>query len=75
MVRAYILINTRVGKIWDVVNAVKRLEGIKIIDAVSGPYDVIAVFELENIEKLVGIIKQLHSIEGIERTLTCIALT
>jgi hypothetical protein len=39
---AYILINTEVGKGGDVAKALRRVEGVKTADSVTGPYDAIA---------------------------------
>ena len=42
MVHAYILIQTEVGKAAQVTEQVRRIEGVKVVDPVTGPYDVIA---------------------------------
>ena len=43
--RAYVLIETSVGKTRDVALALGKVKGIKEVNAVTGPYDVIAVVE------------------------------
>ena len=43
--KAFVLIETKVGNSKNVVNKLKELAGVKSTDAVTGPYDVIAVVE------------------------------
>lgn len=73
---AFILITTEKGKAWSVAAEVAKVEGVKLAHPVAGPYDVIAYVESERsiIEALKGIIENIHAIEGVERTLTCIAI-
>ena len=40
--RAYLLVETAVGKTRDVANTLQGLEGIESVDVVTGPYDIIA---------------------------------
>ena len=41
--KAYVLIETSVGKSRDVANELRSLRGVQAADNVTGPYDVIAV--------------------------------
>ena len=70
--KAFVLITTSVGQTKSVLTALKKLEGIKTVDAVMGPYDIIAVVEGDSVD-IVGklITEQFHKIGGIERTTTC----
>ncbi len=43
--RAYVLIETSVGKTKDVALALRKVKGVQEANAVTGPYDVIAVVE------------------------------
>jgi len=72
--QAYILINTEPGKLWKVAEEALRLEGIKMAHAVTGQYDVIAYAEYVDMEALGRIINKIHSIEGVLRTQTAIAM-
>jgi len=51
--KAFILIETVVGKNRDVVAKIQQIKGIKSADSVTGPYDVIAVIEAHNITEIV----------------------
>ena len=43
--KAFVLIKTVVGRTKDVVTSIGQLAGIKSVDTVTGPYDIIAVVE------------------------------
>jgi DNA-binding Lrp family transcriptional regulator len=71
-VRAYILIQTEVGKAADVANEIGDIDGVISADDVTGPYDVIAVAEAESVDDLGRmVVSRVQLIEGITRTLTC----
>jgi DNA-binding Lrp family transcriptional regulator len=75
MLRVYVLIETQVGKTEEVVKALSKLEDVVSADAVTGPYDVIAVVECETIQKLGECItSKVQTIRGISRTVSCIAV-
>jgi DNA-binding Lrp family transcriptional regulator len=73
--KAFILIETVVGKNKEVVAALKKLEGIKSVDMVTGPYDIITIIEAETLSA-VGetVTEKIHPIPGISRTVTCLAV-
>lgn len=71
-VRAYVLIQTDVGKAGAVARAVREIEGVDSSDDVTGPYDVIARATTDTVEQLGRVVvTQIQMIEGITRTLTC----
>ncbi len=73
--KAFVLIETTVGRTSEVATALKQLKGVKSVDAVTGPYDVIAVIEAENLNDIGDIVTgKIHPIAGISRTVTCLAI-
>ena len=71
-VRAYVLIQTEVGKAAAVAAEIRVLDGIVSADDVTGPYDVIAVAEATSVDDLGKmVVSKVQMIEGITRTLTC----
>lgn len=73
--RAYVLIETSVGKTRDVALALSKVKGIKEVNAVTGPYDVIAVVEGTDLTEVGNLVtSKIHSAGGIERTVTCLAV-
>ncbi|MGA2368153.1 MAG: Lrp/AsnC ligand binding domain-containing protein [Dehalococcoidia bacterium] len=70
--KAFVLVTTSVGQTKGVLNKLKKLAGVKSVDVVMGPYDIIAVVEGDSIDSLGKLITEhLHKVDGIERTLTC----
>jgi DNA-binding Lrp family transcriptional regulator len=70
-VGAYILIQTGVGRASDVAAQMRRLPGVSSVDAVAGPYDVIARAEADTIDALGRfVVSQMQPIDGVTRTLT-----
>jgi DNA-binding Lrp family transcriptional regulator len=73
--KAFVLIETAVGKTKDVATTLKQLKGVKSVDAVTGPYDVIAIIEAETLNDIGDIVtEKIHPTPGISRTVTCLAI-
>ena len=73
--KAYILIETAVGKSGDVSTALRALSDINTVDAVTGPYDIIAIISASDLNAIGEVVtKQIHTIGGIARTVTCLAV-
>jgi len=73
--KAFILIETGVGKSKAVADVLRKLEGVDSVDIVTGPYDVIAVIRRENLNEVGKLIAaKIHSVPGISRTVTCLAI-
>ena len=73
--KAYVLIETAVGRNKDVAAAMEKLKGIKSVDIVTGPYDIIAILEEETLNDIGDLVTgKIHPISGISRTVTCLAI-
>jgi len=73
--KAFVLIETAVGRTKEVATALKQLEGVKSVDTVTGPYDVIATIEGETLNDIGDLVTaKIHPIAGISRTVTCLAI-
>lgn len=74
--RAYILIETAVGKTREVASALGQWPEMVQVDAVTGPYDIIAVLEVPDLntvgERVTG---SIHTIPGVVRTVTCLSVS
>lgn len=71
---AYVLINTQAGRLWEVADSTRKIQGVKMSHAVTGEYDVIVFIEFLRIEELSRIIDAIQSIDGVDRTHTAIAM-
>lgn len=70
--RAYMLIQTYVGQAGAVAERLRLIEGVKAAEHVSGPYDVIAATESEDMDALaLDTLPRVQAVEGITRTVTC----
>ena len=75
LAKAFVLIETAVGKTKEVVTTLKQIEGISSVDTVTGPYDIIAVIEADDLNEIGDLItSKIHAIDGISRTVTCLAV-
>ncbi|GAH20235.1 unnamed protein product, partial [marine sediment metagenome] len=73
--KAFVLIETVVGRNKEVVAALKQLEGVKTVDTVTGPYDVIATAEGETLNHIGDLVTaKIHPIAGISRTVSCLVV-
>jgi DNA-binding Lrp family transcriptional regulator len=75
MPKAFILIETMVGRTREIADAMDKIEEVKSVDLVTGPYDIIAVVEADTLNQIGDIITQvIHPIGGVSRTVTCLAI-
>ncbi len=73
--KAFVLIETDVGKTKEVVAKVKQLKGVDSVDPVTGPYDIIATIKAESLNDIGDLVTgKIHPIAGISRTVTCLAI-
>jgi DNA-binding Lrp family transcriptional regulator len=70
--KAYVLIQTDVGKAADVARQVGAIDGVVTAEDVTGPYDVIVRTEARSVDELGRlVVSRIQRIEGITRTITC----
>ncbi len=73
--RAYILIETAVGKTNDVAARLRPMPNMKSVDPVTGPFDIIAVVEAKDLPSVGTLISEgMHKVPGIVKTVTCLAV-
>jgi DNA-binding Lrp family transcriptional regulator len=73
--KAYILIETAVGKSRNVAGELRSLNGVETVDPVTGPYDIIAVVAAPDLNAVGDLVtSQIHTIGGIVRTVTCLSV-
>jgi len=71
---AYILVNTQSNVIWNVAEAVLKIEGVKNANAVTGQFDVVALLQFPKMEDLGNIIDKIQHLNGVRRTQTLITI-
>ncbi|MFA5315866.1 MAG: Lrp/AsnC ligand binding domain-containing protein [Dehalococcoidales bacterium] len=73
--RAYVLVETTVGRAKEVTKIIGELSGVKSVDQVTGPYDIIAVIDAISLNEIGDLVtSKIHPIPGISRTVTCLAI-
>jgi len=72
--KAFILIETAAGRTKEIVISLKQLEGVKSVDMVTGPYDIIAIIEGESMTDIGDLVTgKIYSVPGVSRTVTCLS--
>ena len=67
--KAFLLVETAVGRTRDVANTLRDLDGIESVDVVTGPYDIIAVISGDDMSVVGGLVtEKIHTVCG---TVTC----
>ena len=74
-VKAYVLIEVHVGKAKQVVEAIRKSEGVASADVVTGPYDAIAIIQGETLNDIGDLITaKVDPVAGVSRTVTCLVV-
>jgi DNA-binding Lrp family transcriptional regulator len=75
MLSAYVLIQTEVGKVAHVTQALSDLDGVQLAEDLVGPYDVIARVQASGLDRLGRlVVSRIQVVDGITRTLTCMVI-
>ena len=74
--KAFVLIETAVGTTNTVVNNLRSVEGVTSVDAVVGPYDVIAVLEAQDVNTIGELVtSKVHAVGSVVKTVTCLTVS
>ncbi len=72
--RAFILVETQVGRAPQVVQALRSMDGISSADIVTGNFDVIVLVEASDMAAMAELVTgRVQGIRGVLRTITCVA--
>jgi DNA-binding Lrp family transcriptional regulator len=72
---AYVLLNVNYKKQSAIIDQVKKLSTVKTVKSVYGIYDLLVIFESENLQVIKAEIDEnLHTIDGIENLTTLISV-
>jgi DNA-binding Lrp family transcriptional regulator len=72
--RAFILIETQVGRARQVAEALGSFDGVLSADVVTGTFDVVALIEAPDMTAIADLVTgRVQGIRGVLRTITCVA--
>ena len=75
VVKAYVLVQSQLGKARSVAKSMTKVRGVKMVHAVTGMYDVIVYLELPDMNSLSElVIRKIQPVKGVERTHTAIVV-
>jgi DNA-binding Lrp family transcriptional regulator len=75
MLSAFVLIESEVGKVAHVAQALTGLDGVQLAEDITGPYDVIARVQASSLDQLGRLVaSRIQVVDGVTRTLTCMVL-
>jgi DNA-binding Lrp family transcriptional regulator len=73
--KAFVLIETAVGKNREVLATLDKLKGMESVNTVTGPYDIIAVVQRETLSDIGDLVtSKIHTVDGVTRTVTCLVI-
>ena len=72
--RAFVLIETQVGRTKQVAETLRSFRGVKSADVITGQFDVIALVEVQGLREMADLITaRVQGIRGVVRTITCVS--
>ena len=74
-VQAFVMLTVEPKQAAAVTSALKRMPGVRRLQSVSGPFDMIATVEAGGVAEMDGIIDEIGAVKGVERTNTSLVLS
>ncbi len=75
MIQAYILVTVAIGRVKQVANELKKVDGMGKVDVVTGPYDIIALVKASSMDTLSkAVVDGIHKVKGVVDTNTAIII-
>ncbi len=71
---AYVLVNCKAGKSWEIAETALKIENVKMAHAVTGQYDIVAYIEFAGMDVLTDILCKFQTMEGVQQTHTAVAI-
>ncbi len=71
---ALILVNTAAGTLWQVLESVLKIDGVKTAYGVTGQFDAVVMTQFSDVDDLRKIIEKIHHVNGVLRTQTLMTI-
>ncbi len=72
--KAFVLIQAEGGKSHEVAAAIKNVDGVTSVDCVTGPYEFIAVVDVERLDEIGKVIEKIQRVPRVSRVVCCLVL-
>ena len=72
--KAYVLVETEAALTQETVEEVRRVQGVKVAESVIGPYDIVVTVEVDTIDTMPSVLRQIRSASGVNKTVTLLKL-
>lgn len=72
--RAYMFVNAQQGQSIILTRAIRDLPGVKLADAITGDYDIVAAVTAKDLAELRDIMAGVQELAGVLKTTTCMVL-
>ena len=75
MTAAYIMVKSSPGAESDIFTKIKKLNGVKTVHTITGPYDLVIFVEAKDLD-LLGktVISKIQNLKGVNDTMTCVVV-
>ena len=74
-IHAYVLLTVEPKQAAAVIAAIRRMSGVRRLQSVSGPFDMIAAVEAPSVDEMDTLIDEIGAVKGVERTNSSIVLS
>ncbi|MFN3521769.1 MAG: Lrp/AsnC family transcriptional regulator [Phenylobacterium sp.] len=74
-IHAFVMLTVEPKQAAAVTAALRRLTGVRRLQSVSGPFDMIAAVEASSVERMDALIDEIGAVRGVERTNSSIVLS
>lgn len=71
---AFILINTEAGVLWQILESVLKIDGVKTAYGVTGQFDAVVLAQCSDLDDLGKMIEKIHHVKGVLRTQTLMTI-
>ncbi|MDZ4373987.1 MAG: Lrp/AsnC family transcriptional regulator [Phenylobacterium sp.] len=74
-VHAFVMLTVEPKQAAAVTSALRKLPGVRRLQSVSGPFDMIATVEAQGVAEMDAVIDEIGTVKGVERTNTSLVLS
>jgi DNA-binding Lrp family transcriptional regulator len=74
-IHAFVMLTVEPKQAAAVTQALRRMDGVRRLQSVSGPFDMIATVEAPSVGEMDGLIDEIGAVRGVERTNSSIVLS